>query len=172
MGGRSTILRLPAKVRELIGRLREQGLTIDEILEKLQELEALVSRSALGRHVKRIDAIGAEITQSRMMAEALIARYGEADEQHTARLNLALMHGVINRLLFTEEGERIEIDAKEAALISGALQRLVQASKQDLERERSARLIFAKKVERSAIKRGISAETAAALRADMEGRGA
>ena len=55
----STIQRLPTEVRELIAELREEGRTIDEVLEKLRELRLDVSRSALGRHVKQLDAIGA-----------------------------------------------------------------------------------------------------------------
>ena len=168
MPRRSSIDRLPAQTRELIGKLRrEHGCTIDAIHAKLNELDTGVSRSALGRHVKRMDAIGKEIQHSRMMAEALIAQYGEADEHRTARLNLALMHGVINRLLFTEAGERVELTAKEAALVSGALQKLVQASKQDVERERALRQTFTAKVEAEAKKQGLSADVTAALRAAL-----
>ena len=49
--------RLPEKVREEIGRLREKGRTLDEILAYLKTLGAEVSRSALGRYTKNVDAI-------------------------------------------------------------------------------------------------------------------
>jgi len=56
MARMSTVDRLPPEVRELIERLRGNGRTIDEILAKLRDLDAEVSRSALGRHIKLLDA--------------------------------------------------------------------------------------------------------------------
>jgi hypothetical protein len=75
MSGRSTVSRLPAEVRELIGRLRRDGRTIDEILAKLHELDVSISRSALARHTRKLDAIGAQLHHSRAIAEALVARF-------------------------------------------------------------------------------------------------
>jgi biotin operon repressor len=148
MGRQSSIRRLPAEVRELIGDLRERGRTIDEVLEKLRELDVEVSRSALGRHVKQLDAIGAEIRRSRTIAEALVRRYGEAPESRTARLNIELMHAFINKLMISEDGEIVSLDAKEAMFVATALQKLAQASKQDLDREAVLRQEFAQKLDR------------------------
>lgn len=148
MGRQSSIRRLPAEVRELIADLRERGHTIDEVLEKLRELDVGVSRSALGRHVKQLDAIGAELRRSRMVAEALVKRYGEAPESRTAKLNIELMHGLISKLMFSEDGEQVELDPKEAMQIATAMQKLAQASKQEVDREALLKREFAQKVDR------------------------
>lgn len=131
----SSIDRLPPEVREQIGRLRDAGRTIDEILAKLRELDVDVSRSALGRHVKQLDAIGEEIRRSRGIAEQLVQRFGEAPENRTARLNIELMHGLVMKLLVGEDGEAVTLDGKEAFFIASSLQKLSQAAKQDVDRE-------------------------------------
>ena len=70
MARNSSIDRLPAAIREKIGQLRQAGKTIDEILEKLKELDVDVSRSALGRHCKQLEEVSKSIRQSRIVAEA------------------------------------------------------------------------------------------------------
>lgn len=173
----STIQRLPAEVREMIGSLRENGRTIDEILAKLRELELDVSRSALGRHVQQIDAIGKEIRRSREVAEALVKQYGEAPEDRTARLNIQLMHGLVTRLMFTDDGQRIEFEPKEAMQMATALQKIVQASKQDADREVVIRKEFAKKLDdaiaaaEEAGEKGLSPERLSELRRGFLGVG-
>jgi hypothetical protein len=81
----SSIDRLPEEVRELIGRLRQGGRTIDEIILKLRELDVQVSRSALGRHTAMLDKLGERLAQSRQLQEALIARLGQAGESRQTR---------------------------------------------------------------------------------------
>lgn len=44
----SSVDRLPAEMRDAIGRLRDAGHTIDEIMAHLADMESMVSRSALG----------------------------------------------------------------------------------------------------------------------------
>ena len=63
--------RLPEKVREEIGRLREKGRTLDEILAHLKTLGAQVSRSSLGRYTKDVDVIGKRIQEIRALVEVL-----------------------------------------------------------------------------------------------------
>jgi|SRR6266404_1401463 len=151
MGKPSTIDRLPDEVREQIGVLRQQGRTIDEILAKLRELDVDVSRSALGRHVKQLDAIGEEIRRSRGIAEQLVQRFGEAPENRTARLNIELMHGLVMKLLVGEDGAAVNLDGKEAFFIASSLQKLAQAGKQDVERESKIKADFRAEFEAKAI---------------------
>jgi hypothetical protein len=173
----STIKRLPEEIRELIGALRDQGRTIDEILAKLHELNAKVSRSSLGRHVKQLDAIGEEIRRSRTIAEALVQKYGDAPESRTARLNIELMHAVLMKLIISEEGEIVHLDPKESMFIATSLQKLAQASKQDLDREAVLRKEFAKKLDeatqaaQAAGEKGLSADRLAELRREFLGVG-
>jgi hypothetical protein len=53
----TTIDRLPLEVRMVIKQVRAAGGTIDEIAAKLRELGVDVSRSPLGRHVKKMGEI-------------------------------------------------------------------------------------------------------------------
>lgn len=173
----STIQRLPAEVRELIAELREEGHTIDEVLEKLRELRLDVSRSALGRHVKQLDAIGAEIRRSRAVAEALVRRYGDAPESRTARLNIELMHAFINKLMISEDGDIVELNPQETMFVATAMQKLAQASKQDVDREALIRKEFAKKLDEvvaaaeEAGEKGLSPERLSELRRGFLGVG-
>jgi len=173
----STIQRLPGEIREAIADLRGKGRTIDEILSKLRELEVDVSRSALGRHVKQLDKIGDEIRRSRAVAEALVKQYGDAPESRAAKMNIELMHSLVTRLMISEEGERAEFEPREAMLMATALQKLVQASKQDVDRETLVRKEFARKLDEAvaaaeeAGERGLSPERLAELRRGFLGVG-
>lgn len=132
----STIDQLPPEVREEIGRLRQAGRTIDQILGKLRELDIdPPSRSALGRHVKQLDQIGEELRRSRTVAEALVERFGDAPESKSARVNIELMQALVMKCLVDEDGGVVALDAKEAMFMASALQKLAGAAKADVDRE-------------------------------------
>ncbi|MDR1359479.1 MAG: DUF3486 family protein [Deltaproteobacteria bacterium] len=141
MGRPSSVKRLPPEVRECIGRLREQGRTLDEILEHLGTLDAELglSRSALGRYTKQIDRIAAEMEQSRVMAEALVREQRGQSAGTTARLNMQLMHTAMYRLLShslggDEQGqEPVTFTPQETVLLFKALEHASRASKTDAE---------------------------------------
>lgn len=169
--------RLPDELKDMIGRLRDQGRSIDEIFAKLQEIDEDidVSRAGVGRHVKKIDAIGSRLRESRAVAEAVIAKLGTSPDNRTARLNIELMHSNLMALLAgeDEEGGAIQLDPKEAMFLAGALKDLASAAKTDQDRELKIRQEVAKeaaKVADKAIKAaGISAETRATVKADILG---
>ncbi|WP_119301129.1 DUF3486 family protein [Dongia deserti] len=181
----SSIMRLPGEVRELIGQLRRDGHTIDEILDKLRELKAPgaqdVSRSALGRHIQGLDKIVADIQRTRTIADAIVQRLGDAPESKTARLNIELMHGLVMKLM-TGDGsdEPVKLDAQEAYFAATALQRLAQAAKVDVEREVKIRervkaeiaeraTETAKQAAGTLKKAGLSAETIATVEREILG---
>ena len=59
--------------RDAIGDLRRQGRTIDEILAHLRTLGvADVSRTGLGEHIRKWDAMAKALNGSRAAAEAII----------------------------------------------------------------------------------------------------
>jgi AcrR family transcriptional regulator len=143
VSGRSTVSRLPAAVRALIGRLRQDGHTIDEITAKLHELDVQVSRSSLARHTRSLDAIGEQIRRSRWIGEALVARLGDAPESRQARVNLELMQSLIMQLLAGEDGEPVQLTPQDAMLLCRAIADLARAHKADVERELAIRREFA-----------------------------
>jgi len=176
----SSIDRLPDQVREQIGALRRQGSTIDEIMAKLGELLAgaeTPSRSALGRHVKRIDVLGDRIRASREMANALVDRLGDDGENKMLRLNAELLQSALMDLLVSEDGEPVTLEAKDAAFLATALQRIAGATKTDAdltlkireEAERKAKVAAVKAAETVGRERGLSSDTIQAIRAQILG---
>ena len=144
----SSIDRLPVELRELIGRLRDQGATIDQIKAKLDELDAEVSRSAIGRHIKGLAEIGAQMRRSREIATALVGQFGEEPDNRVARVNIEMMHGVVMRLLTGEDENgamgAVTLDAEEVLQLSRSLQALAGADKTNAERTLKLRAEFQK----------------------------
>ncbi|MGX7745872.1 phage protein Gp27 family protein [Rhodopseudomonas parapalustris] len=129
----SSIDRLPEEVRDLIGRLRDQGCTIDEIMLKLGELDLdkkeLPSRSALGRHLQKAAEIAERVKKSRQVAEVIVRRLGETDPDKTTRMNLELMHNILFEIATRtseETGEPVSFSfgPMEAMLLAKAMDRI------------------------------------------------
>lgn len=127
--------RLPPEVRDLIGNLREQGRTIDEILDALKTLDIAVPRSTLGDWTKKIDAVAAKMEQSRVMADALVRRFGDTQESKTARLNMQMMHTALYQVLEQALGDAGGggFTPQEAMQLSKALDHITRAAKTDAE---------------------------------------
>lgn len=193
MPRKSNITRLPPEIRDLIGNLRGQGRTIDEILAKLNELDVEVSRSSLGRHLKSMAAIAERIRRSREVADSIVRRFGEAPESKTARANIELMHSIIMEVAGAapegeegdeeNEGRSVTLDPMQVMLLSKSLDHLGKAERTSIDviekasaaAERKARAEAARKLD-GAIKeaaaageKGLSAERAAQLRRDILG---
>jgi len=187
MPRKSTVRRLPPEIREQIGALLEQGRTLSEITAHLNQLGAEVSRSALGRYKQRLDKVGEKLRRSREVAEALIAKLGNAPESKALRLNVELLHGVLTDLALNAneeseggeaaEGKAVTLDPMGAMLLSKALDHLARASKADAElvgkireqAEAAARKAAAETAVTAARKGGLSAESADAIRREILG---
>lgn len=122
----------------MIGDLRiEHGWTIDEIRAKLVELGQGVSRSALGRHVKSLEEIGAQLRHSREVANALVGQLGDAPEDKTAGLNIELMHSMMLRLLTATndegDGQPLLLDPESVMFMARSLQSLAGARKTNVD---------------------------------------
>ena len=187
MGRPSSIDQMPEEIRVEIGRLRGLGWTIDQILHHLRGLlDRAPSRSALGRHVKGLDAIAEKMKRSRHVAEALVRELGDAPESRTARLNIELMHSaVLDVFLRAADGE--EIDGRGAAALAGnpegammlakALDHLARASKSNVEFLAAAEARAADRTRRQAATaaegaakaRGLSGEVIDAIKSSIFG---
>ena len=183
----SSIDVLPEEIRSEIGRLRMQGCTIDAIVGHLRQMHgATVSRSAMGRHVKGLDRVAEQIRRSREVATALVQQLGDAPESEIARMNVEIMHSAILDLkMRVADGE--DVDAGGAAALSGnpegimllskAIDHLAKASKANVEfaekvekrAEERARKAAAAVVDSVAKAKGISTETAEAIKAGIFG---
>lgn len=168
----TSIDRLPAEIRELIGRLRRDGRTIDEIRGKLLELEVAIPRSTLGREVQRIDALGELLQEQRHMAETLASRFEDQPDDRTARFNVEVMQALLSRLM-ADQVRQVELDPKEVKFLTESLRNLAQAAKADVDREIRVRDQVARQAAKAAEKvgkaRGLSAETVDELKAAVLG---
>jgi hypothetical protein len=126
----SSVDKLDPEIKRLIADLRlEHGWSIDQIKEKLDELKAPISRSALARHTKSLEEIGRDLRHSREMAKALIETVDPGDEGRVATLNIELLHASLLRLqTATEGGELVTIEPKDAMFLSTTINNLVGAS--------------------------------------------
>ncbi len=185
----SSIDRLPEEIRVEIGKMRMQGCTIDAILAHLRALTPdAPSRSALGRHALKMDALGEKMRHSRAMAEALASQFGDAPESVAAKLNIELLHNAVMQLhLNAAEGDTEEMaetgqfalkgDPEGLMMLAKAVQSLTSASKTNNDfiaaaekraTERARKQAVAS-VETVARERGITAETLQAIKAGIFG---
>lgn len=131
----SSIDRLGPEIKDLIGKLRiDFGWSIDEILAKLHELgQGEISRSALGRHVKSLEEIGAQLRMARETAQALVAQVGEGNEDRLADLNIELAQSMILRMMTATndegDGQPVTFSPMEIMLVTKALQQAAGARK-------------------------------------------
>lgn len=180
MAKRSSIDRLPDEVRARITSLRDQGRTIDEIMAALDRLDVDVSRSALGRHLKKADQIADQMRKSRAIAESIGRSFGDDETSKVARTNVELLHSLLMKFMTGPddfEGE-VVLDAKDAMFAATALEKLAKASKSDfdmqikaaVERERQAVTEkAAEKAEATARKQGLSGDTVDAIKKSILG---
>lgn len=176
----SKIDRMDPAIREKIGQLRAEGRTIDEIMDKLRELNVTdISRSGLGRHIQEIDVIAEQIKRGRAISESVMERLGEGKESRVARMNIELLHGALTRFFIAPEGEDVRLSAKEAQSLSDAIYRLTKASGANadfmakvearLKAEMAKQLDGALKDAQAAGEPGLSAERIAQLRREFLG---
>lgn len=183
----SKIDRLPKEIREEIGRLRDAGRTLDEIMAALRALDAGegISRTGLGRYVQRLDRMGERLRRSRQMAEALSRQLGDQPGDQVARLNMEALHSFLSDALLAADEEGEAGDKARAALtnpmgaklFAEALERLSKAQRNNqdfVEKLRrqvadEAQRAAAKAVEKEGRAQGLSNATIARIKASVFG---
>ena len=144
-------------------------------MAKLEELSVDVSRSAVGRHVKSLAAVAARMRESRVVAESLVAQFGDEPDNRLARVNIELMHSVVMQTITAAEvdeetGEMrpVTFDPEQAMFMARAMQSLASAEKTNSDRIVKAREMAtkeaAKKAGDAAKARGLGAETVDLIR--------
>ena len=165
----STIDRLEPEIREMIGQLRiERGWTIDEIRDQLVKLgHGHVSRSALGRHVRSLADVGADLKETQIYAEALAKEAGSGSHHQLLDINAQLLHANMFKLMLAEkDGEGIQLDSRQAKEFSEALRNLALARKTDLDVIEKAERRAAEKATKEAAEKAVSAARAKGLSKD------
>ncbi len=162
----SSIAKLPNEIREKIAVLRNQGRTIDEILDHLETIDVDVSRSSLGRYFKKQQKVLESIKRSRLLAEAVAREFGDQEGTKIQRTNIELLHGLVTQLMLGgENDEDVVLDPKNAMFVATALEKLSKASKLSVDEELQIR----KEAEREAMKKAASMVDEAAKEAKDKG---
>lgn len=180
----STVDRLEPEIRELIAQLRiDKGFTIDEIRAALVKVigeERVPSRSALGRHVRGLTEVSADLRETQIYAEALAQEAGSKTGNQLLDMNAQLLQANMFKLMLAErEGEGILLTPKEAKEFSEALRNiaLMRKTEQDViakAEQRAAekeRLANAEKAATAARAKGLSKDTVEAIRHAVLGSG-
>lgn len=176
----STISRLPPEVKDRIASLRDQGRTLDEIMQVLNQLDVGISRSALGRYTKKMDRVASDLRKTREMAQAVARQFGDKEVSQVARTNMELTHTLLMKLMIggDDDEQEVVIDAKEAMFIATALEKLTKAGKVDFDTQlaaareqerRDATVKAAEKAATTARSKGLSEETINAIKSSILG---
>jgi DNA-binding transcriptional MerR regulator len=144
----STIDKLDVSLRAEINRLRvDKGYSIDQILEYLKAMNASVSRSAMGRHVKKLAEVGARIREARAVAEGIAPTLSGKDDGQLLNINVELLQAAAMRVMSAtdDSGEDVQLTSKEAMELGKALESSAKALKINADRVLKIEQAFAKK---------------------------
>ena len=167
-GGRSSIDRLPSKLREAVDQAIADGATIDDITALIRAEGGSCSRSAVGRYSKNVRAL---IREQQEFDRAMKIWVRELGERAEGRAGLILIETLRTMVLSTmaELSQRGEpAPMRELARLALTLKRIEGTDKLRLERERTT----AKPAPVGGTKPqgGLSPEVVAIIRAEVEGR--
>lgn len=177
MPRRSSIKQLPSEVRAKIdGLLRDGRFTLDQIMEKLDELEVDISRSALGRYRKSFEEQAREMREARQMADVWVDKLGKQPEGKMGRLVIELLRTLAFKVTMSagEVGAHgVKAKAGDVFFLSKAIKELESAAKISADREmkirEAERAEAVKTVEREGKKAGLTDETIASIKQGILG---
>lgn len=190
MGRPSSIRRLPPDLKEALDAwLRDKRLTQAEARERLNEYLSErdlppVSRSAVNRYAVSMDKVGERMRQSREMADAWIARLGADTSGRVGELVISMMTTLVYEINLKLQDAVITPESlpglsRQLRELSLTAQRLQRAAKSSADRELQIREESrqraledaAEAAVREGAEKGLSAETAAAIKRQILGVG-
>ena len=193
MGRTSTIDRLPPEVhKHLMRRLRERGLTLDELIEDLRTTfpqlaqkddegkDKLPSRSGVHRFRQGINAIVAQEREIAVAAEALVAELGDGFDSKSGALLAQAVTTLANKRTFqaleaTNEGKVLEIsdvlDLARTAKTVNEARGLSLKERRAVAEDARRKLLEEQQAKLDAVstKNGLSADTVEMLRREILG---
>lgn len=149
MGRKSSIDKLPAEVRSHIERrLRENQLTLDQLIEDLQDTfpnKDKPSRSALGRYRQSFDSMMEQIRQQEQMARIMVEELGENPDDKAGALLVQSVTTLANRVLFESQGEE-DLDIEDVRKLARAAKDIMHTRKLSLEQRREVERLAREKL--------------------------
>jgi hypothetical protein len=183
MGRRSSLDSLPVELRDLFHRLVRDGHTIPVITDKLNELDADVSQSSIGRSVKAARDQMKVFKEAQEVAKTWVQDMGENPQGDVgvlcAQLLTSLSYQTLSIMAENNQsalasGEKLKpTKAMDLMLLAKTVKDLEATSKQSIERrEKIERKVLerqAKLAEGAAIKAGVTHDQFAVIRAKFLG---
>jgi hypothetical protein len=162
-------------VKASVDKLIRDNVTIDEIVAHLEELGADISRSAVGRYKKSAEETMKTYRDAQAVAGVWVRKIGEEPDSDVGRLLAEMIKTLAFKTIAEMGVEDNPAESREIAYLAKAIKDLAGADKLSLDREeriRDAALAAAAKKVDSVVKtRGLTAEDAAAIRAQILGVG-
>jgi hypothetical protein len=140
MGRRSSLEQLPRELQDTFGRLLREGRTITEITDKLNELDAGVSQSAVGRSVKRAREQMRHYREAQELAGSWVTQLGENPAGDVGALLAEMLKTVAFQAIAgmgaSEDGEAKAKAPKamDIMLLAKSIRDLAAHAKQNMER--------------------------------------
>ena len=176
-GGRSSVDRLPAQLREAVDAAIADGATIDEITARIRAEGEDCSRSAVGRYTKDVRDLIRRQQETDRTVKAWAQELGARPEGGTGRVLIETLQSMVLDTMADLRGRGEPAPMQELDRLSHILKRIEATEKLCRERERAAEKAKAEKAAEKAgsaggaeRQGGLSAETVAAIHEAVLGR--
>lgn len=175
MPRRSTVEALPKDDLDALNRQLQDGkVTLDELIEWLEERGHEISRSALGRHKKKIDEVGEHLRRSRQMTEALVKEVGpQVADGAQGKLLVEILQTLTFDLLSSSLDGEEKFDPENLMFLGRMMKDMASAQKIDADRvskiEEAALKKAAARAGEAAKGKGLTGDTVKAIRESVLG---
>ena len=167
--GRSSIKRLPAKLREAVDAAIADGATIDQITARIRAEGETCSRSAVGRYAKNMRDLIRQQQETDRTIKAWVDALGERPEGRTALILIETLRTMVLATMARLSAREEPVSTEELARLALTLKRIEGTDKLRLDREQAAKK-EANDANRAKGQGGLSPEAVAIIRAEVEGR--
>ena len=167
--GRSSVERLPPALREDVDAAIEKGATINEIATRIRAGGGKCSRSAVGRYVKKKRGMLCRQREIDRLVEKFLRPPGEHSEDHKSRVTIDIVRTQVVSTMAALDAHDESMSLEDLNRLALTLFRIESTEMLRIELERK-RAEIARLRQPPARKKGLSAETAAAILAAVAGR--
>jgi hypothetical protein len=178
MGRKSSITGLDPEIKAEVDRLIASGrFTIDQVVTKLRELGAEVSRSAVGRYTKDFEEVARHMREARQVAASFAQSLGDIPDNDMGRALVEMLHHMIFKMMLSASGENAMVAPEDLMRLAKALKDAAATNKLSVDLELKIREEVEKKTKDAAAKvadkigreKGLSADTIGAIKAQILG---
>ncbi len=166
---RSSIKRLPAKLREAVDQAIADGDTIDQITARIRAEGETCSRSAVGRYAKNMRDMIRQQQETDRTIKAWVDALGERPEGQAGLVLIETLRTMVLSTMARLSAREEPVSTEELARLALTLKRIEGTDKLRTDREQAAKKA-AQGAGRAKGQGGLSPEAVAIIRAEVEGR--